>query len=81
MNKKNSNYIELIKYPLYMISIITAVLTLINQENLIYMLIAVMAVSAFEVFTELLSQNKNLIKIAINLVILVLYALTYINIR
>ncbi|WP_427337785.1 hypothetical protein [Caloranaerobacter sp. DY30410] len=81
MNEKNSNYINLIRYPLYMVSTIAAVLTLINQKNLVYMLIAVMAVSIFEVFTELLSQNKNLIKIVINLIILTLFTFIYINIR
>ncbi|EOC99871.1 hypothetical protein L21TH_2095 [Caldisalinibacter kiritimatiensis] len=60
---------------------ITGVMTLINQENLVYMLIAVMVTSIFGIFTELLSQNKKLMKIVTNLVILILFTLVYINMR
>ncbi|WP_034429904.1 hypothetical protein [Caldisalinibacter kiritimatiensis] len=81
MNKDDSNYVSLIRYILYVVLMITGVMTLINQENLVYMLIAVMVTSIFGIFTELLSQNKKLMKIVTNLVILILFTLVYINMR
>ena len=80
MNKLDNNFFNMIKHLLYALLIIMSVMTLINQNNLLYMDIAVIVTSTFEIFSEFFLRTKHLVKIIINLILLIMALLIYINI-